>query len=135
MNRFQYWLRARTRYNLHSPFLFDLYDKVLWARLDGRPAAVPQCCRRDRRYHEMVYKMTDFFSMHVTESTADSTMLAGNGVVKKAIVVRRPHRSSTAERQWHTIADTSDCNIAIDLYDVGLLIQNPRLLPQRFLLR
>lgn len=132
MNRLQFWLHARTRYSLHSPFLFDLYDRVLLARLEGKREPVP---RRDRRYRDMVYKMSDFFSMQVTETTDDRTVLVGEGVVKKAVVVRRPHRSSVVEKQWYAMADTSDCNIVIDLFDVGLLIQNPHLRPQQFLLR
>ena len=132
MNRLQFWLHARTRYNLHSPFLFDLYDRVLLARLEGKREPVP---RRDRRYRDMVYKMSDFFSMQVTETTDDRTVLVGEGVVKKAVVVRRPHRSSVVEKQWYAMSDTSDCNIVIDLFDVGLLIQNPHLRPQQFLLR
>lgn len=134
MNRIQYWFRAHTRYNLHSPFLFALYDEVLMARLDSeRSKSLPSC--GERRYRELVYKITDFFSMRQTEVETDMTVLVGDGVLKKAVVVRRPHRSAEFEQRWKEMAETSGCNIVIDLFDVGLLLHNPRLRPQQWLLR
>lgn len=132
MNRFQYWLHARTRYNLHSPFLFDLYDRVLVARLEGKRGAVP---RRDRRYRDMVYKLSDYCSLKTVEATDDTTTLVGTQAVKKAVVVCRPHQSKQAEAQWRQLCADTDYNIAIDMFDVGIVLHNPHLLPQQFLLR
>ena len=132
MNRLQFWLHARTRYSLHSPFLFDLYDRVLLARVEQGREAVP---RRDRRYRDMVYKMSDFFAMRTVSTTPDTTALAGSQVVDRAIVVRCPHRSRQSEKEWETLCANANYNIAIDLFDVGLVLHNPHLLPQHFLLR
>ena len=136
MNRIQYWFRARTRYNLHSPFLFALYDEVLLARLDRRQAHVLDGVGlRNRCYHALVYKMSDFYAMRREAVNADTTVLSGSGIVPRAMLVRRPHRSSDAERQWRTLCDDPGYNIAIDLFDAGILLYNPRLRPQRWLLR
>ena len=36
MNRLAYILKAKTQYNLHSPFVFDLYNEALLPRVDSK---------------------------------------------------------------------------------------------------
>ena len=133
MNRLQYWMRARTGYQIHSPFLFTLYHEVLFARMPGiLPHDMP---RSARRYHELVAVISDRFSMHAVSADSSTTELAGNDAVTRAMVVSRPHRDSTTEQQWDTLANDPRFNIAIDLYDVGLLLCNHKLRRQQWLLR
>lgn len=136
VNRLQYWLHARTRYNLHSPFLFDLYDRVLVARLDAQQkAALIVTDRREQRYREMVFKLSDYCALQTVASTENTTVLAGTQTVKGAVVMCQPHRTKESERQWQRLCDDTTYNIAIDMFDVGIVLHNPHLLPQRFLLR
>lgn len=83
----------------------------------------------------MVYKMSDFFSMQPVSTTDDTTVLAGPQLVSRAVVVRAPHRSKQTEEQWERLCADVNYNIAIDLFDVGVVLYNPHLLAQHFLLR
>ena len=80
--------------------------------------------------------LADYYSMQQVASDADSTTLsAPTPPVERAVVVRQPHRSREAEQQWATLCDDTHYNIVIDLYDAGVVLYNPHLLPQRWLLR
>ena len=35
MTRLEYWIKADTQYRIHSPFLFEMYRKVLFAEVDN----------------------------------------------------------------------------------------------------
>ena len=144
MNRLEYWIKAQTQYRVHSPFVFDMYRKVLFARLDaegeGRMRAfVPEgvdFCRADRRYHEVVYKLCDHYGLRVACYDGDEAVLEGDeaefGSVK---VVCRPHRCRARELRWMAQQGNEKYNVSIDLYDAGLLLSHPKLHRERFLLR
>ena len=62
MTRLHYWLHAQTQYNIHSPFLFDMYREVLFARLtpeERRRHAIP----RHDRYRELLYKCCNHYHL------------------------------------------------------------------------
>ena len=78
MTRLEYWIMADTQYRIHSPFVFDMYRKVLFAEVDkslrdrmaeGMPeeavAAMQTAGRRERAYHEIVYKLRDHYGLKV----------------------------------------------------------------------
>ena len=114
MNRLEYWLKAQSQYRVHSPFVFEMYRKVLFARAKDADveafvarlqpewaAAVPQKGRRGRRYLELVYKLQDHYRMRLICLDADEAVLEGgyDGLVT-AKVVFRPHRSRARELRW-----------------------------------
>ena len=113
-----------------------MYRKVLFARLDGetrRMVCAPAKGWRDRQYYELVYKLTDHYGLRVLQRDDDEVLLEGD--VGHVAVVRRPHRDRAAERRWHERTDDPAWRVSIDLYDTGVLLDNPKLHPQRFLLK
>lgn len=113
-----------------------MYRKVLFARLD-RPTRRSVCASaggwRDRLFHELVYKLTDHYSLRTIRQQEGLVELEGD--IGRVIVVRRPHRDSQAERRWCEWQADPSWRVSIDLYDAGLLLGNPRLHPQHFLLK
>ena len=112
MTRLEYWIRADTQYRVHSPLVFEMYRKVLFAEVDGSlrrrmaeelPAeaeGMVRCAaRRDRPYHDMVYKLRDHYGMTVVSYDEDEAVLrggtdpvSGRRVMETVKVVCRPHR-------------------------------------------
>ncbi len=138
MNRLQYWIKAQTQYRVHSPFVFEMYRKVLFARL---PKALAHQVRAahgaaHRPYHELVYKLADHYHLRSICYTEDEAVMAGDpatfGTVK---VVCRPHGCRQRELRWNAQCNNDKYNVSIDLYDVGLLLSHPKLHRQHFLLK
>ncbi len=138
MNRLQYWIKAQTQYRVHSPFVFDMYRKVLFARL---PKTLSQQVAKAhgsglRRYHELVYKLSDHYHLRPICYTEDEAVLAGGpGTFGTVKVVCRPHSCRLRELRWNAQCSNSQYNVSIDLYDVGLLLSHPKLHSQHFLLK
>lgn len=138
MNRLQYWIKAQTQYRVHSPFVFAMYRKVLFARL---PKELSRKVEEEytiggRRYREMVYKLKDHYRLRQICYSSDEAILEGDpqtfGMVK---VVSRPHGSRLRELCWNTQCNSGEYNVSVDLFDVGLLMSHPKLHRQHFLLK
>ena len=135
MNRLHYWLHAKTQYDIHSPFVFEMYRDVLFARIDDatrRRHGIP----RGDRFREVVYKCCDHYRLTVSDRQAGGIAQLTSPDTPLAIqVIDRPHATPAAEQEWQRLKSTPGYPVSIDLYDVSLLIHNPHLHPQAFLLR
>ena len=134
MNRLQYWIKAQTQYNVHSPMVFEMYRKVLFAQLDRKTRRQLGLGRKDLRYHELVYKMHDHYGLELLCYDDDEACLQGGpfGDVK---VVCRPHRCRARELRWMAQQGNEKYNVSIDMYDVGLLLSYPKMKRQHFILK
>ena len=155
MTRLEYWIMADTQYRVHSPMVFDMYRKVLFAGVgkelqdrmcEGLSAEAAEMVRLaprcDRKYHELVYKMRDHYAMKVVSYDEDEAVLeagvdpaTGVQVMDTVKVVCRPHRCRARELRWQAQQGNSKYNVSIDLFDVGLLMRQDKLHNQHFLLR
>ena len=142
MTRLEYWIKAQTQYRVHSPFVFEMYRKVLFARVDNKSFATflaqhPSCPTsdpRDKQYLATVYKMQDYYGLQMLCFDSDEAVMEGN-LLQRVKVVCRPHRSRARELRWTAQQGNAQYNVGIDLYDVGVLFFNPKMHPQQFVLR
>ena len=147
MNRLEYWMKAPTQYNVHSPFVFEMYRKVLFAHAKDADVdaflaqlppewAVPQNGGRVRRYLEMVYKMQDHYRLRLICLDADEAVMEGDDDGPRTVkVVFQPHHCRARELRWTAQQGNAKYNVSIDLYDVGILMFHPKLHKQYFILR
>ena len=149
MNRLVYWIKAQTQYRVHSPFVFEMYRKVLFARAKDADvaafvarlpqewaAALPQGGRRVRRYLELVYKLQDHYHLQLICLDADEAVLEGDGGGLETVkVVFRPHHCRARELRWTAQKGNAKYNVSIDLFDMGVLMYHPKLYMQHFILR
>lgn len=132
MNRLTYWIKAKTQYNIHSPFMFDLYNKVLFSRLDPHVLKSLQG-DESRRFLEILYKVEHYFSpVAVERSRGVATLRLDNEVI---VIVDCPHATAKAESDWGKMKSEERYRVSVDLFDVGLLFSDRRLHRQHFLLR
>ena len=102
MTRLEYWIKADTQYRIHSPFLFEMYRKVLFAEVDNSlrccmtkdlPAETAELIasaeRRDKAYHEVVYKLRDHYGLKVVCYDGDEAVLS-NG---ERLQISRPRKT------------------------------------------
>lgn len=132
MNRLTYWLKAKTQYNIHSPFVFDLYNEVLFSRLDPHVTKLLDGSE-SLRFRELLYKLEhSFFPVSVERDRGVATLMLTDEVI---VVVDRPHASRQSELDWDRLKSEECYRVSIDLFDVGLLFSDKRLHRQHFLLR
>lgn len=125
MNRLQHFLKAKTQYNLHSPFVYRLYTEILFSRVKDLP--------KGSRYQTVVWRLEHYYgveTLEVESKPLEVVMLeSADGVFQ---VVKNPHR---CEERWARWVESSEWQVTIDLFDVGIAVKNSRLSYQHFLLR
>lgn len=137
MHRIGYWMKAQTQYKVHSPFVFEMYRKVLFAKVRSNEIEIggeKGLLRGERRYHEMVYKLERHYGLRRVYYNEDEALLE-NEAVGRIKVICRPHQSELRELRWKAQQQNSKYRVSIDIYDVGLLLDNPKLHRQHFLLK
>ncbi|MBR0073104.1 MAG: hypothetical protein IJP95_04635 [Bacteroidales bacterium] len=63
MNRLTYLLKGKTQYNLHSPFVFELYNEVLLPRTNSVQLKSNNLRGLCKRNAALVYKIADHFAI------------------------------------------------------------------------
>ena len=120
MNRISHFLRAKTQYNLHSPFVYRLYTEVLFSHCPGR----------GRSFEDVVWRLEQYYGLpHSHLSPLTSHLSTPDGVI---LVVDLPHRR---EAEWAALLADNAWQVTVDLFSCGLAIASPRLSKQHFLLR
>lgn len=114
MNRISHFLRAKTQYNLHSPFVYRLYTEVLFSHCRGRGRSAADVVWRLEEYYGLPH------SGHPTFGTPDGDF----NVV-----------ADTRSSEWDAIVASPDWQVTLDLYSCGVAVSSPRLSKQHFLLR
>lgn len=122
MNRLQHFLRSKTQYNLHSPFVYTLYTEVLFSR---PPANAP----RGRGYEAVLWRLEHHYGVKSSRNRSSAMLRCSDG---EFLVVDHPHRD---EASWREVVYSARYHVTIDLFSVGIAIVNPRLSRQHFLLR
>lgn len=134
MNRLEYWLRAKTQYNLHSPYIFKLYNEVLFAHLDA--ATITRLGGgREALYRQMVYKLSRYYPAAQVQDCEGGTLLQGVNSDGDILIFPQPHHNAAAELRWNNLRGSDPWRVCVDMYDVGLLFSSRRLHPQYFMLR
>lgn len=114
MNRISHFLRAKTQYNLHSPFVYRLYTEALFSHCPGRRRSAADVVWRLEEYYGLPH------SGHVTFNTPDGDFL----------VV-----ADTRSSEWDAIVASPDWQVTLDFYSCGVAVSSTRLSKQHFLLR
>lgn len=114
MNRISHFLRAKTAYNLHSPFVYRLYTEALFSRCPGRGR-----CAAD-----VVWRLEEYYGLPHSGST---TLHTPDGVF---LVV-----ADTGSPDWDAVVASPDWQVTLDLYSCGVAVSSPCLSKQHFLLR
>ncbi len=133
MNRLQYFLHAKTLYNIHSPFVFNLYREVLFAKVNALRSDLPSSF--SHRSSDLVFKLQDYYRLSRISIVDDCILLHNQSTIGSVLVVDGPHQSSAAENKWEQLCADPFYRVSIDLFDVGLLFSFSHLAPQHFILR
>lgn len=158
MNRLQFFLHAKTQYNLHSPFVFDFYRQVLFA-----PLSRPECKRLGLschdHYHTLTYKLVNYLRperLYIPYDDATTRRCANKAHAETCVEVLSPtldpqafetfspndiilfpspHDTQSQEMLWESLYHHPAATATIDLYYAGIIFFRHTLSRQHFLLR
>ena len=149
-------LKAQTQYNIHSPFVFELYRNALFARTSQ--GIVRQLgIRKHRDYYMLLYRLLIYFKpTEVVLSDKDGAAIktieaalpschinvSANGpssptevCCKDFELLPYPHTNKEQEKTFIEHCEEDGVTASIDMYYAGLIFRNPQLSRQHFLLR
>lgn len=136
MNRLEYIVCAKTQYDIQSPFVYDLYEKVLSPKLDQTTLEQLGLSRRDR-FGQLCYKLADHYGAKETAtsgvlSCADTVFADADGLIG---LVRCPHRNRKSELVWERLFKDHEVTLSVDLFDIGMVFTSKRLSKQHLVFR
>jgi hypothetical protein len=120
MNRLQHFLRAKTQFNLHSPFVYGLYTEVLFSRAEGCPRG---------RYEGALWRLERHYGVVAVCSDGEARLSCSDG---EFLVLDHPHRR---EASWQAVVADARWQATLDFFDYGIAVANPHLSKQHFILR
>ena len=135
MNRLSYILKAKTQYNIQSPFLFDLYSNVIVPRV-GKELLKSTGDKTTDKVNRMIFKLMDHYGAKKVEAkqlNVDHELATSDGDHIGLVV--KPHRDKKREKEWATLVKEQIITLSVDLYDMGLVFTSPKLSKQHWLLR
>jgi len=139
MTYLEFYLKAKTQFFLHSPFIYTLYQKVLFAPLSKS--------RRkelgiNNREEELIYKISDYlqpqhlFTINIETQVAENHPWNNQEPQPHDIIfVNHPHGTSENQKLWNTLCQHPAATATIDTYHAGIILFDPKLSKQHYLLR
>lgn len=117
VQRLRYWLKAKTRHGVHSPFVFDFIEKAL------RPANGLSLEERINRYFDgFLMVMIDSEELNEVVTIPEGSH-PGASII---LLVRNPHTTAQTTEDWKKLHQNTAVTLSIDLFSCGLLFFSPQ---------
>ena len=117
----KYRRKAQGKYHLHSPLVFDLYEKVL-----EKAYEVPRCARNDSFFYEELDKNLKAFV------NDNPLIFKDNDTV---MIVKDIHRGKQNEADWERLRADEKVRLSIDCWRFGMIFVMDRIKKEHYILK
>jgi len=127
MLQLRHVLTARGRHSIHSPFVFDWYNRVCL----GREGSWLQ------RMEDYFGTTAATFSAHLAQKMMVAEIETFFGEMPKScevLIINGIHQSRNSYKKWMMLQASTTAEVRITLRNRGLLIRRPRQVGQGFVL-
>ena len=114
----KYRRKAQGKYHLHSPMVFELYEKVL---------EVPRCARNDNSgfFEELDKRLKDFVNDNPLIFKSDDVVM----------IVKDIHRNRQNEVDWERLKADEKVRLSIDCWRFGIVFIMDRIKKEHYILK
>lgn len=121
---FKYLLHAKGKYHLHSPLVYDFYEKVFSGHEEGRPL------KSFGHYNDNFYSELD---RRIQKFVNDNPLIFNND--DTILIVKDNHSDKKNESDWHRLIATEKVRLSIDCWHFGIVFVMNRLKKENYILR
>ena len=117
----KYRKKAQGKYHLHSPLVYELYEKVL-----EKAYEVPRCARNDSAFYEALdEKLKAFINDNPLIFKSDDTVM----------IVKDIHRNRKNEADWERLRGSEKVRLSIDCWRFGMVFIMDRIKKEHSILK
>lgn len=117
----KYRRKAQGKYHLHSPLVFDLYEKVL-----EKSYGIHRCARNDSVFYEELDKNLKVFV------NDNPLIFKDNDTV---MIVKDIHRGKQNEADWERLIADEKVRLSIDCWRFGMIFVMDRIKKEHYILK
>ena len=120
----KYRRKAQGKYHLHSPLVFDLYEKVLEPSTSFR--AKSRNLRHDELFYDVLYKrLKDFINANPLIFKSDDVVM----------IVKDIHRNKQNEADWERLKNDEKVRLSIECWRFGMIFVMDRIKKEHYILK
>ena len=122
----RYLRKAQGKYHLHSPLVFDLYEKVLAPSTSFRAKRSGVEKSSDELFYDALDKKLKGF-------INDNPLIFNDN--DAVMIVKDIHRGRRNEADWERLINSEDVRLSIDCWKFGMIFVMDRLKKEHYILK
>ncbi len=133
----KYRIKAQGKYHLHSPLVFDLYEKVLEPATSFRAKRNEVKCSREILQERKQGVNNDLYYDDLDNRIKN--FINDNPLIFKdedaVMIVKDIHRGRQNEKDWETLISRENVRLSIDCWKFGIVFVMDRLKKEHYILK
>lgn len=122
--RLKHYFKKKDEYSIHSPFMFDLYNKTI-KKYRNKPTKLILKLKEEYGI-ENILQITCEYNIYqeIQNQTTEDTI----------IIVKKPYKNKATCQEFQKIITDPRAIVSIDFFKIAIILQNHKLSPQYYCL-
>lgn len=122
--RLKHHFKKKDEYSIHSPFMFDLYNKTI-KKHRNNPTKIILKLKEEYGQENIIQIPCEYNTyQEIQNQTTEETI----------IIVKKPYKNKDSYKEFKKIITDPRVVVSVDCFKIGLVLQNHKLSPQHYCL-